>query len=66
MSQGGKEGIGIRGQVNACGAWLEVQNGTNEGGVLVRESIMLLTRPGACFEVVEAADILSPGSLPSL
>lgn len=66
MGKGGKKGVGIWGQVNPGGARFEIQNGANEGRVLVRKSIMFLTRPGASFEVVEAANVLSPGSLPSL
>ena len=66
MGKGGKEGVGIRRQVNTCGARFEVQNGANEGRILVRESIMFLTCPSASFEVVDAANVLSPGSLPSL
>ena len=66
MGKGGKEGIGIWGEVNTSGARFEVQNGANEGRILVGESIMLLTRPGASFEVVDAAYVLSPGSLPGL
>lgn len=66
MGKGGKKGVGIWGQVNPGGARFEIQNGPNEGRVLVRKSIMFLTRPGASFEVVEAANVLSPGSLPSL
>ena len=66
MSKGRKEGIGIWGQVNTCCTRLEVQNGANKRRILVREPIMFLTRPGASFEVVDAANVLSPGSLPSL
>lgn len=66
MGKSGKEGVGIWGQVNTCGARFEVQNGANEGRVLVRESVMFLTRPGASFEVVDAADVFPPGGLPSL
>lgn len=66
MSKGGKEGVGIWRQVNTCGARFEVQNGANEGRILVRESIMFLTRPSASFEVVDAANVFSPGGLPSL
>lgn len=66
MGKGGKEGIGIWRQVDTCGARFEVQNGANEGRVLVRESVVFLTRPGASFEVVDAANVLSPGSLSSL
>lgn len=66
MGKGGKKGVGIWRQVNTDGARFEVQNGANEGRILVRESIMFLTRPGASFEVVDAANVFPPGSLPSL
>ena len=35
MGKGREEGVGIRGKVHACGARFEVQNGADEGRVLV-------------------------------
>ena len=35
MGKGGKEGIGIWGEVNTSGARFEVQYGANEGRILV-------------------------------
>lgn len=35
MGKGGKEGVGIRGQIHTCGTWFEIEDGANEGRVLV-------------------------------
>ena len=66
MSKSRKEGVGIWWQVHTCGAGFEIQNGANEGRILVGKPIVFLTGPGASFEVVDATDILSPRGLPSL
>ena len=66
MGEGREEGVGVWGQVDTCRAGFEVENGANKGRILVREPIVFLTCPGACFEVVDATNVLSPASLPSL
>ena len=35
MSKCGKEGVGIWGQIYTCGTWFEIEDGANEGRVLV-------------------------------
>ena len=66
MGKGGKESVGIWGQIYTCSIGFEIQNGANEGRILVRESIVFLTSPGASFEVVDATDVFSPRSFSSL
>jgi hypothetical protein len=42
---------------------LEVQYGSYKGGVLVREAVVFLARPGGGLDVVEGATGLAPGRL---
>ena len=58
--EGGQECVGVWGQVDSSGGGLEVQNGADERRVLVREPIVLLSRPGARLDIVDATDTLVP------
>lgn len=66
MSRGGKEGVCVRGKVNAGCIWFEIEYGADEGGVLVGEAVVFLSGPGAGFEVIDAAYIFSPAGFPCL
>jgi hypothetical protein len=66
MVHGGEERVGVRRKIDTCGTWLQVEDSTNKGWILMRESIMFLSGPGAGFEVVDAANILSPGGFTCL
>jgi hypothetical protein len=66
MSHRGQEAVCIRRQVHTRQSWLQIEYGTNEGRVLMRESIMLLTCPGRCLEIIHGTDVVSPISLMGL
>ena len=55
-----QEAVGIRGEVDASELGLEVEDGADEAGVLVREPVVLLPRPGGGLDVVERAARLAP------
>lgn len=56
VGDGGEEGVGVGGEVDAGGLRLEVEHGADEGRVLVGEAVVLLSRPGAGFDVVEGGE----------
>ena len=66
MRHRAQEAVGVRWEVDTSRLRLEVENGTNEGGVLVRETVVLLSRPGRGLEVVERTARMTPGSLAGL
>lgn len=66
MGEGGEEGVCVWGKVDAGGVGFEVQDGADEGGILMGEAVVFLSGPGTCFDVVDAADVFAPGSLTSL
>ncbi len=66
MSYGGKESVCVRGKIDAGCIRFEVENGADEGGVLVGEAIVFLSGPGTGFQIIDAADILSPFRFPRL
>lgn len=51
---------GIGGKVDACCVRLQVENRSNERWVLMGETIVLLSRPGASLDVVDTRDICPP------
>ena len=63
MSHRAKEAVGIGRQVHARELGLEVEDGTDEGRVLVRETVVLLPRPCGGLEVVEGSAGLAPWGL---
>ena len=66
MGHRAQEAIGIRRQVYSSECRFEIKNGADEGGVLVRETVMLLTRPGRSLNIIERTDWLTPVSLMGL
>lgn len=66
MREGREEGVCVRREIDAGGGGFEIQDGTDEGGVLMGEAIVFLPGPGACLDVVDAANILAPRGLPCL
>lgn len=66
MGKGGEEGVCVRREVDAGGVRFEVEDGANEGGILMREAVVLLTGPGACFDVIDRGDVFAPGSFTGL
>ena len=63
MRDGGQETICIGREVHARKLGLEVQDGADEGRVLMRETIVLLPCPSGSLNVVEGATGLAPGCL---
>lgn len=63
MGDGRQETIRVGGKVDTRELGLEIQDGTDEGRVLMGESIMLLAGPCRGFKVVEGATRLTPGCL---
>ena len=66
MGHRGQETVCIRRQVHARQRWLQIEYGTNERRVLVRETVMLLTCPGRCLEIIHGANIVPPVGLMGL
>lgn len=66
MSRGGKESVRVRGKINAGCIRFEIEDGADEGGVLMGKAIVFLSGPCAGFEVIDAADVFSPVGLPCL
>ena len=66
MSKGGQKGVCVGRKVDASGGGLEVQDGANEGRILMRETVVFLSSPGTSFDVVDTADVFPPCSLASL
>lgn len=66
MSRGGKEGVSVGGKINAGCIRFEIEDGADEGGVLVGKAVVFLSSPGTGFNVVDAADIFSPGGFSCL
>lgn len=60
MCDGAERAIGIRREVNPRSARLDVQHGTNETRILVREPIVFLSCPGRSFNVIQRPTGLSP------
>ena len=60
MRDGAQEAVSVGGKVDASELRLEVKNSADEGGVLVRETIVLLTCPCRCLNVVQGANVLAP------
>ena len=61
MSYRGEKRIRVWGKIDSGGVGLQVEDCADERGVLVGETIMLLTSPGASLKIVDAADIFPPG-----
>lgn len=56
-----QEAVGVRRQIHSCELRLEIENGANEGRVLVREAVVFLPCPCRRLDIVERAARLSPG-----
>jgi hypothetical protein len=59
--QGGQECVGVWRQVYSGSVRLQVENCANERGILMTEAIVLLSGPGTGLDIVDAADVPSPG-----
>ena len=66
MSHRAEEAVGIRRQVDTRKLGLEIEDSADEGWVLVRETVMLLTGPGRRLNIIERTDWLTPVSLMGL
>ena len=62
VRDGAQEAVGVRRQVNARKLRLEIENGTDEAWILMREAIVLLAGPSRCLDIVQGADVLTPRS----
>ena len=60
VSHRAQEAVGIWRQVHARRLGLEVEDGADEAGVLVRETVVLLPCPGGGLDVVERSVGLAP------
>ena len=58
-----QEAVGVRREVDAGESRLEVEHSADEGGVLVREAVVLLPCPRRGLDVVERAAWMAPRSL---
>ena len=58
---GAEEAVGVGREVDAGGFGLEVEHGADEGGVLMREAVVFLTRPGRGLDVVDGGEVAAPG-----
>lgn len=65
MGDSGQKAIGIRGKIYACGDGLEIEDGSNERRVLMREPVVLLPRPCRRLKIVNGSYILPPRRLSS-
>lgn len=66
MVDGREECVSVGWKIDAGGGRLQFENGANEGWILMRESVVLLARPCARFDVVNTRDVAMPTSFPSL
>lgn len=66
MSKRGQKGVCVGRKVDASGGGLEVQDGADEGRVLMGETVVFLSSPGTGFDVVDTANVFAPCSLASL
>ena len=53
MSDRAQEAVGVRWEVDTSGVSFEIEDGPDERRVLMGETVVLLTSPGRCLEVVE-------------
>jgi len=60
VGKGGEESVRIRGEVDARCIWLQVQDRSNEGRILVGKAVVLLASPGASLNVIDTADVFPP------
>lgn len=61
-----QEGVCVGWEVDSCGGGFQLQDGADEGWILVGETVVLLTGPGAGFDVVDTGDRAVPCGLASL
>lgn len=66
MSDGRETTIYVGWEVDAGCRGPEVENCTDEGGVLVGVAVVFLSCPGTGFEVVYAGSVFAPGCLTTL
>ena len=64
--QSGEKRVGIWRQINASSIWLQVEDGADEGWVLVGKPIVLLSGPGTGLNIVDAAYVVVPFCFPGL
>jgi hypothetical protein len=63
---GRKESVGIRWKIDARSGRFQFENGSDERRVLMGKSIVFLSRPGACFDVIDTRYVAVPTSFSSL
>lgn len=61
-----QEGVGVWGQIDPCSSGFQLENIADERGVLMGKPVMLLSRPSAGLDVVDAGYILVPFRFPGL
>ena len=66
MRDGAQEAVGIGWKVDSGKLWLEVEDGTDEARVLVRETVVLLPSPSRGLDIVERPNVFAPGGFVSL
>lgn len=66
MCNGRETAVCVRRKVDAGCGGLEVEDGADEGGVLVGVAVVLLSYPGAGFEVVYTGGVFAPDCLAAL
>lgn len=63
MRQSGEKGVSIPGQIDPRCRRLQVQDRTDERGILMGKAVVFLSRPGAGLDIINAADIFTPVGL---
>jgi hypothetical protein len=63
MSDCGEKTIRIGREINTFNTLLQIQDSANESGILMTETIMFLPRPSARLDIIQTANIFTPGSL---
>jgi hypothetical protein len=60
MSNRGQEAICIRRKIHSFNSGFQVKHSSDKRWVLMTESVVFLTCPCACFDVIETSDVFSP------
>lgn len=57
-----EEAIGIWWKIHSSCLCLQIQDGTDEGRILMGEAVVLLTRPSRSLNIVKTRKMSSPGN----
>jgi hypothetical protein len=60
VRDGGEETVCVRGEINSLYSCFHIEYRANEGRVLVTETVVFLTGPGTCLDVIETSDWTAP------